>query len=34
MRIAVCDDEERFRLDIKKHIDKIDAITLFIYLAH
>ena len=23
MRIAVCDDEERFRLDIKKHIDKI-----------
>lgn len=23
MRIAVCDDEERFRSDIKKHIDKI-----------
>ena len=23
MRIAVCDDEERFRLDIKKHIDQI-----------
>ena len=23
MRIAVCDDEERFREDIKKHIDKL-----------